>query len=746
MASALVDSHHGVILDFRKFEGEEGNSFEKGKEGLAQEVYRKRLETIRALLPGNGIFVTKSQYQMDERERSALMFYLKLGFDFISSRLAGMRQELIHRAQQSPVPVSDLQTVLNHSDADGLVLREELFGRSEVRNLNESETLRAVDLDLVYRFTEGNLRLAFYQITVYEGEVLVVVTNAEDAVVGYATLGIKPGAKVSLLFHIFEEYGSRGYGQQLPDALLKATDVIAGVPTQVWGFPIRNLSQDVRDQAVERSTLLFLAKNGFRPERPTALQQRLFEKIQRGESYGAELMPLTESVFVKYRAEARENPNDFGVSSALPRSAKPAPDEIAGHGEIRGVEEDEIGKIPRDVLMEGDIKDKMISFLALNTFFYRRSVAFSIAFGLSAVAAIYFTVVGNRYLMTMAGIDVKGNLNIQDLPGNLNKGLFFVTLVLEPTLEEIMFRAGIYEFLRLKWKQSSFTANLIQAFLFSLVHLGTMVIVTSLNPMMLPLYTFLGFILGKVYQKAGLFGSTTTHIIFNMLQFITAWRGDVGFWGFVVSAGIMNLIFWGMVAVTTKPVSIPGGAVETKHRSEARTPKVTDPLKLLKGLSPSSDGAVLRRPSAGGESKNEAQPDRSEMRTEIEIPENEIPEDIKWFFDWAERQKPKQKFYVMGGAMRVLALRYLLKDDPDPALQTFLSDLDHEDYDVWFEDARTQAVDSSVYEQFMTDLRDRDLEKTVSRLDPHLQQLYSTTAPVFNFGHFCWRKTTADTS
>ena len=80
-------------------------------------------------------------------------------------------------------------------------------------------------------------------------------------------------------------------------------------------------------------------------------------------------------------------------------------------------------------------------------------------------------------------------------------------LILAPIFEEYLFRGYIFSFLQTKTKY----ANLIQALLFSLLHINPIQIV----------YTFiLGYYLGNIQKKYGIYYCIFLHIVFNLFNFL----------------------------------------------------------------------------------------------------------------------------------------------------------------------------------------------------------------------------------
>ena len=102
-------------------------------------------------------------------------------------------------------------------------------------------------------------------------------------------------------------------------------------------------------------------------------------------------------------------------------------------------------------------------------------------------------------------------------------GAFFLLSIIGPVTEELGYRAGLFSFLSRFGKPAAY---LISILIFAFIHFdfgcfkegGTAIAIEMVN---LPSYLFGGIALSICYDKFGIEGSTTAHILYNAASFFT---------------------------------------------------------------------------------------------------------------------------------------------------------------------------------------------------------------------------------
>lgn len=151
-------------------------------------------------------------------------------------------------------------------------------------------------------------------------------------------------------------------------------------------------------------------------------------------------------------------------------------------------------------------------------------VAFAI--GLFVVGILYsLFVISPVY----AALGIEGTVNnanqsvLNSMIASVPVGAFFLLSIIGPVTEELGYRAGLFSFLSRFGKPAAY---LISILIFAFIHFdfgcfkegGTAIAIEMVN---LPSYLFGGIALSICYDKFGIEGSTTAHILYNAASFFT---------------------------------------------------------------------------------------------------------------------------------------------------------------------------------------------------------------------------------
>lgn len=146
------------------------------------------------------------------------------------------------------------------------------------------------------------------------------------------------------------------------------------------------------------------------------------------------------------------------------------------------------------------------------------------AIGLFIVGIVYSLLVISP-VYTVLGIDGSTNNANQSVLNTMIEtvpvGAFFLLSIIGPVTEELGYRAGLFSFLARFGKPLAYILTII---IFAFIHFdfgcfnegGTAMIVELVN---LPSYLFGGIALSICYDKFGIEGSTTAHILYNAASF-----------------------------------------------------------------------------------------------------------------------------------------------------------------------------------------------------------------------------------
>jgi len=268
-----------------------------------------------------------------------------------------------------PMRAETRQNIIRSENRDPRGLAIELFKAlaDHDRLIERFPTLNALltglEFDKTYQVSAEGLSAVFYPIRGDDYDFLGIVKNERDQIIGYFLGHVVAVDGVSVLFHVFEEFGGRwGYGTRMLKLFLAETDEIKhGTKVQVWGVPLNSLSRETRRDAVRRGTIPFLLKNDFEPTNLSEAEGTLLKRARRGESLREdEWELLANHTYLRFRdAEARSvHAIQFGVISAVrePDSVPKGVDK-PGRAEALTPSKDRVRGTGSGRVLEGDQKE-----------------------------------------------------------------------------------------------------------------------------------------------------------------------------------------------------------------------------------------------------------------------------------------------------------------------------------------------------------------------------------------------------
>lgn len=136
------------------------------------------------------------------------------------------------------------------------------------------------------------------------------------------------------------------------------------------------------------------------------------------------------------------------------------------------------------------------------------------------VSIIAFNIIYN-FILSVAGVDTSVNTNqstLNTVVASFPIASLFIFAFIGPICEELTYRVGLFTFFR---KINGVLAYLITIIIFSLIHFdfaSTNIVNELLN---LPFYVYTAFVFSFLYEKFGLAGSLTAHIVNNFISVLT---------------------------------------------------------------------------------------------------------------------------------------------------------------------------------------------------------------------------------